>query len=616
MKNNLNIQLSASAVLCLFFILAVAPGIAHAETRNDVSFECTVDFSSPVLKDRGQFVDVAVTEANSVTTTDGSPMMPVFSKTFEFPWGTTIQSVDIQPSLIQTMSTGKQVKPVPVQQKIGNDIVPSERVIDQNVYSSARPYPSTWYTYTTGAGLNSKNEHVIFLTCHLTPVQYLPSNQVLQYSNRFTIQIKYTLPIAALKPATTYPLVIIAPAEFSQLLQPLVDHKNNHSVPTKLVTLEEIYNTFSGRDNPEKIKYFIKSAIEDWGATYILLVGDITKLPIRETYGSEWEDNLLSDQYYADIYDASEHFCTWDKNGNNRFGEVNHQGYDIDGVDLFADVNVGRLACTDATEVTTVVSKIITYEDETTNQIWFKRIVLAGGDTFPLYRGAPPFVYEGEITNTKVGQTLPDFTQTYLWTSKHNLRAATFNRAINQGAGFVTYAGHGFEHGWGTYRPNALTDTMILYYIPFINKLTNGDKLPIMFFDACLTAKLDFNVSSLQHYYPKIANLLVRLFGLSSNPSDNYECFAWDFIAKENGGAIATVGATRSAYTWVDANGVYGGAGYLDVHFFASYSNGVTAGQMMTGAQNAYIQGVGYDYFTIEEFLLLGDPSLMVGGYQ
>lgn len=616
MKNKILTYSKVSSVLCLFLMLTLAPGIVQANMTNTTSIDKTINFSSPVLRNNGQFIDVSVSEANSVMTVEGSPMMPVFSKTYEFPLGTTIQSADIQPQIIQTMITGKHVRPVPVKQKIGTDIVPIEGMIDQTVYTSVAPYPSTWFTYTLGAGLNAQNEHVLFVSYYITPVRYLPAAHVLQYSTRFTVHIDYTLPVTTPKSAITYQLVIIAPSEYASALQPLVDHKINCSMPTTLVTLNDIYCSFQGRDNPEKIKYFIKHAIEDWNTQYVLLVGDIKRLPIRETYGSDWGDNILSDQYYADIYDANGSFCSWDKNGNNRFGEVDRKGNDIDGVDLYADVNVGRLACTDVTEVMTVVNKIITYEQDTASQIWFKRIVLAGGDTFPPFRGAPPFVYEGEITNTKVGQTLPSFAQTYLWTSKHNLHAWSFNRAINQGAGFVTYAGHGFEHGWGTYRPNAVTNTMILYYIPEINGLHNGNKLPIIFFDACLTAKLDFNVSSLQHYYPHVANLLVRLFKLSSNTSDNYECFAWDFLAKQDSGAIATIGATRSAYTWVDANGVYGGAGYLDVHFFASYHDGVTAGQMMTGAQNAYIQGVGRDYLTIEEFLLLGDPSLMVGGYQ
>jgi hypothetical protein len=38
-------------------------------------------------------------------------------------------------------------------------------------------------------------------------------------------------------------------------------------------------------------------------------------------------------------------------------------------------------------------------------------------------------------------------------------------------------------------------------------------------------------------------------------------------------------------------------------------------GQMMTQAQNEYITDVPNDAFTVEEFALLGDPSLMIGGY-
>ena len=154
-----------------------------------------------------------------------------------------------------------------------------------------------------------------------------------------------------------------------------------------------------------------------------------------------------------------------------------------------------------------------------------------------------------------------------------------------------------------------------MYYMPYMNGLKNGNKLPVIFFDACLTAKLDFNFTDLEEYYPRIIDLLASIFGLSTNPSDFYQCFAWSFMAKEGGGAIASVGATRTAYTWVDSTGVYGGAGYMDVHFFDSYYEGVTVGQMLTGSQNAYIHQVGLDYFTIEEFILLGDPSLMVGGY-
>jgi len=41
-----------------------------------------------------------------------------------------------------------------------------------------------------------------------------------------------------------------------------------------------------GRDNPEKIKYFIKTAVEQWGIKYVMLVGDYKKIPVRYVYNA------------------------------------------------------------------------------------------------------------------------------------------------------------------------------------------------------------------------------------------------------------------------------------------------------------------------------------------
>ena len=111
-------------------------------------------------------------------------------------------------------------------------------------------------------------------------------------------------------------------------------------------------------------------------------------------------------------------------------------------------------------------------------------------------------------------------------------------------------------------------------------------------------------------------SFLLNFTSLENDPSIFYPCFAWCFLNKDDGGAIATVGATRTAYTWVDRNGVYAGAGYLNVHFFKAYEEGIAVGEMLTFAQNDYINNVGRDFFTIEEFILLGDPSITVGGYN
>jgi hypothetical protein len=63
----------------------------------------------------------------------------------------------------------------------------------------------------------------------------------------------------------SYHLLIITPSIFVKALQPLVTHKLAMGMSTKLITLDEVYRQmfWHGRDNAEKVKYFIKTAIEE-----------------------------------------------------------------------------------------------------------------------------------------------------------------------------------------------------------------------------------------------------------------------------------------------------------------------------------------------------------------
>ena len=103
-----------------------------------------------------------------------------------------------------------------------------------------------------------------------------PINLGLKSSNHTLFSTIQTQKEAATE---TYDLLIISADEFVISLEDLVDHKNRFDMKTKLVTLSEVYDNmfWHGRDNPEKIKYFIKESIETWGIEYVLLVGDFRK---------------------------------------------------------------------------------------------------------------------------------------------------------------------------------------------------------------------------------------------------------------------------------------------------------------------------------------------------
>jgi len=619
-----------------------AIAITDNKTSNIIKVkEESIIISEPIIKDKGQYVTVSLEEATTSLLKTGKPILPVVSRVFTFPFGTKVNSVDVSISQVNELILSKEVQPAPepVLMNDGTQVL-KETIKDSAVYKSADLYPTSDYIYITASGLD-QNKHVVYLVVQWYPVRYSPTQNVIYYSNNADIKITYEEPTSQMSFDDVYDMVIIAPLEFSNELQPLIDHKNSYGVDTILKTTETIYSEYDGYDQAEEIKYFIKNAIESWGIDYVLLVGSIDKLPIRTTYASPWGEDLLCDLYYADIYNSTGGFCSWDGNSNGRYGEVyqdHHQTYDIDGVDLFPDVNIGRLACVDKNEVSIVADKIINYETSTNGKSWFNNIVYCGGDTFPGHNGN-----EGEEINQIIEQIMTGFVPTELWTSTNTFNFWKLNQAVNNGAGFVDYSGHGFADGLGTHPPNS--NSWKMYYSYNLVGLSNINKLPIVFFDACLTAKLDYYDPNTNVYHSKpISQVLNSFLGkylykpvsrilnlflddyntksvsgildsdvVLSEPSDRASltpCFAWNWVKKSNGGAIATIGATRTAYGGIDS-----GVGKLSIEFFSAYKNSETLGQMMTQAQNGYITDVPNDFFTVEEFVLIGDPSLKIGGY-
>ena len=377
-----------------------------------------------------------------------------------------------------------------------------------------------------------------------------------------------------------YDMVIIAPTRFVIPLQRLVIHKNGVGIKTRLIQLSEIYHSYRGRDKPEQIKYFIKDAVKKWNTKYVMLVGDINRLPIRKVWlGGK---TVITDLYYADIYDREGNFSNWDTNNNGIYGEFNYNG-ETDEIDLIPDVGVGRLPCRNVNEVKTVVDKIIGYEKNTYGKNWFKRFILCGGDTFAGYGD----ISEGEFLCEKVNENMDGFTPIKLWMSNGKLSPQNITNEINKGAGFVLFVGHGGPTTWLTYSLESESKDIRYSMFSIKKDLVNGYRLPVVYIDACLTAKLD-----------------------SILP-----CFAWSFVVNRDGGAVAAIGSVRANLPIIEKNGFIRGANLLTFLFFDAYKDSSILSNMFMKAQTRYIKIAGKDYITLEEFILLGDPSLRIGGY-
>jgi hypothetical protein len=162
-----------------------------------------------------------------------------------------------------------------------------------------------------------------------------------------------------------------------------------------------------------------------------------------------------------------------------------------------------------------------------------------------------------------------------------------------------------------------MSEEWISYQLNDLSGLRNKNKLPIVFLSACLTARLDYNILNafidLLHYFTGKSIL--------QKPELDFPvlfpCFAWLLVSKPNGGAIATIGATTIAYGMINPNGISGGCCYLAFKFFESISKSNYLGEVFVSAKNEYLENVDWwDPFTLEEFVLLGDPSLKIGGYS
>jgi hypothetical protein len=383
----------------MFLILPVSM-VQNGKTVSDVdSIVENIAFSQPIIKENGRYISINVEGANSCLMETGEPILPAYSKTFEFPFGTKIVDVKCIPSGIRQRTLSKAIIPAPKPVPINSaKIAGTDTAKMQGIYANANLYPDSWYSYRVGCGLDG-NEHVVFLTVRFYPIRYSPSQNTIHYASNAEIKIAYEEPLQPIVFPDEYDLVIIAPSKFSDEIQPLVNHKNNYGVNTILKTTEEIYNEFSGVDKPEQIKYFIKDAIEMWNVKYVLLVGGLKSLilanrrddanqgtkdwyvPVRYSNLDDGGDpGYISDLYYADIYKEGGVFDNWDSNDNGIFAEW--KGFKKDTLDLYPDVYVGRLACRNTREVKNVVDKIIKYEQSPADSSWFNKISVVSGDGF------------------------------------------------------------------------------------------------------------------------------------------------------------------------------------------------------------------------------------------
>ena len=609
----------------------------EADENTTLAKTTSLFISEPIFSSSGDYVKVNIEQETSVSMNVGEPMLPIITQTFAFKPGTKITDVQVTYDVKEYTLSDKIApapEPVPLRADYASK-VSKEIVADEKIYTSSEPYPAEPYTITYAFGMyHGERSQMVNVRVYS---QYVASEDVLMVpEGEIEVNVKYIEPQTQPVIGDEYDMLIIAPEQFTSNLQPLIDHKTANGVETYLETIEDIYDGYDGRNCQEDIKLAIKDAIEEYAITYVLLAGGRYKQTMgwwipefRGMNDDGWETGYSVDLYYADVYkNNGTEFEDWDSNENGIFGEwVPGIPLSKDVMDFYPDVILSRIPFHYGFELDIVVDKIIAYEGGTDDS-WFKKAVMISGDTFP----TPDDYFEGEMETTHTGDLLEadGFTVEKLFTSLETFTGVRdVVKAISAGAGFVHFAGHGNPSSWSNHPPHE--EDIWIQGLSWLDmyKLRNREKLPFIMVGGCHNAQ--FNVT-LAHMIEGIKHYgFASYFGLGEDPSSRFYYKEWvprDFCSwtlfRKNGGSIGSVGHSGLGYGYVGASSGEGLGGWIEPRMFDAYASQDidVLGAIHDQAIVDYINIIGrinddqIDRKTIETFTLVGDPSLMLGGYD
>lgn len=324
---------------------------------------------------------------------------------------------------------------------------------------------------------------------------------------------------------TTIDYVIITNESLKNGFQEIADWKTKTGLTTKIVTTEWISQTYSGSDIQEKIRTFIKYAYQNWGAIWYLLGGGNQIVPVRYAWISHfnhWQIKqynsqgvfIPSDMYYSCL-DGS-----WNADGDMTYGEGDwnrsnngtfvNSGYNIDNVDRYCDVFIGRIPVENSAELTRFKTKYFEYLNGTNVNTSKVLLFSANSDA----------IYSSEMNN--VASYFPNtisVDKLYECIGGYQSSCGTKSDVLN---GFNSNTGYQIICGYGHGSPQGFEACVGSINNEEIDALQNAKRGQILYNNHCETLALDKDCIG-EHYMSAINGGVAYIgnthFGWTGDPS-------------------------------------------------------------------------------------------------
>ncbi|MDM8528986.1 PKD domain-containing protein [Anaerolineales bacterium HSG24] len=285
-----------------------------------------------------------------------------------------------------------------------------------------------------------------------TTKQYLAQT----VGQRLTPQIELITPTEWQSPEHGASYLIISYPDFYDAVQPLADYRRAQGETVVVVKTDDLYDEFNeGIYHPQAMRDFIAYSYANWSPQpqYLLLVGDASFDP------NNFMGDSLSDFLPAPYTDTP---LLGRTSNDSWYAQVN-------GDDPYPDLIMGRITARTPADVTAVIDKVKTYEQTPPDGPWRRRAILVADDDEPTFANDMDQLAD-LLGNAYNPQKLYDGNSIYV-----------VRDAVNEGAMFLAYSGHGNVGVWGEWN-----DQYRIFNRGRAVELQNGNKLPFMTVVNCL----------------------------------------------------------------------------------------------------------------------------------